>query len=35
MAVNAPARAYSGSMDVDEFMAFLEMRPKRWHLIEG
>jgi Uma2 family endonuclease len=37
MAVNAPARAYSGSMDVDEFMAFLETRPKeeRWHLIEG
>jgi hypothetical protein len=37
MAVNAPARAYSGSMDVDEFMAFLETQPKeeRWHLIEG
>src|ERR1700720_1457510 len=37
MNVNAPARAYSGSMDVDEFMGFLEMRPKeeRWHLIEG
>jgi Uma2 family endonuclease len=37
MNVNAPARTYSGSMDVDEFMAFLETRPKeeRWHLIEG
>jgi Uma2 family endonuclease len=37
MTVNAPARPYSGTMDVDEFMAFLEMRPKeeRWHLIEG
>src|SRR5438067_12947439 len=37
MSVNAPARPYSGTMDVDEFMAFLEMRPKeeRWHLIEG
>jgi Uma2 family endonuclease len=37
MNVNAPARAYSGSMDVDEFMAFLETRPKEehWHLIEG
>jgi hypothetical protein len=37
MAVNAPARAYSGGMDVDAFMAFLETRPKeeRWHLIEG
>ena len=37
MAVNASARAYSGSMDVDGFMAFLETRPKeeRWHLIEG
>jgi Uma2 family endonuclease len=35
--VNAPARPASGTMDVDEFMAFLEMRPKeeRWHLIEG
>jgi Uma2 family endonuclease len=37
MIVTAPARPYSGTMDVDEFMAFLEMRPKeeRWHLIEG
>ncbi len=37
MTVNAPARPYSGTMDVDEFMAFLEMRPneERWHLIEG
>src|SRR5437763_16552071 len=37
MSVNAPARPYSGTMDVDEFMAFIEMRPKeeRWHLIEG
>jgi Uma2 family endonuclease len=37
MTVNAPARPYSGTMDVDEFMAFLETRPKeeRWHLIEG
>src|SRR5436305_11091597 len=37
MNVNAPARAYSGTMDVDEFMAFLETRPKgeHWELIEG
>jgi Uma2 family endonuclease len=38
MSVNATARPYSsGTMDVDEFMAFIEMRPKeeRWHLIEG
>ncbi len=37
MSVNAPARPHPGTMDVDEFMAFLEMRPKeeRWHLIEG
>ena len=37
MAVNAPARAYSGSMDVDEFMAFLETRPhgEHWELIDG
>jgi len=35
--VNAPAQSYSGAMDVNEFMAFLEMRPQgeRWHLIEG
>jgi Uma2 family endonuclease len=37
MAVDAPAPALSGTMDVDEFMAFLETRPKgeRWDLIEG
>jgi Uma2 family endonuclease len=37
MIVSAPARPASGTMDVDEFMAFLETRPKeeRWHLIEG
>src|SRR6516165_11060091 len=37
MIVFAPARPYSGTMHVDEFMAFLEMRPKeeRWDLIEG
>lgn len=37
MTVNAPARPRSGTMDVDEFMGFLSMRPKeeRWHLIEG
>jgi Uma2 family endonuclease len=37
MTVNAPARLYPGTMDIDEFMVFLELRPKeeRWHLIEG
>jgi Uma2 family endonuclease len=37
MTVNAPARPLPGSMDVDEFMAFLETRPKgeHWDLIEG
>ena len=37
MTVNAPARPRSGSMDIDEFMAFIAPRPKeeRWHLIEG
>lgn len=37
MSVIAPARPHVGTMDVNEFMAFLEMRPKeeRWHLIEG
>ncbi len=37
MNVNVPARRYPGTMDLNEFMAFLEMRPKeeRWHLIEG
>ena len=36
MNVNAPARPFSGTMDVDEFMAFLETRPdnERWELIE-
>lgn len=35
MNVNAPA--LSGTMDVDEFMAFVQTRPKgeRWDLIEG
>ena len=38
MTVEAPVRpAYSGTMDVDEFMAFLETRPdeEHWELIEG
>jgi Uma2 family endonuclease len=37
MTVNAPARPWSGTMDVDEFMAFLETRPEgeHWELIEG
>ncbi|HEY7248298.1 MAG TPA: Uma2 family endonuclease [Xanthobacteraceae bacterium] len=37
MSVNAPAHPHAGTMDVDEFMTFLEARPKeeRWHLIEG
>lgn len=37
MIVNAPARPDSGTMDIEEFMGFLETRPKeeRWHLIEG
>ena len=36
MTVNAPA-SLSGTMDVDEFMAFLETRPKgeHWDLIDG
>ena len=36
MTVNAPT-PLSGNMDVDEFMAFLETRPKgeHWELIEG
>jgi len=36
MTVNSPA-PLSGNMDVDEFMAFLETRPKgeHWDLIEG
>jgi Uma2 family endonuclease len=37
MTVNAALPAPSGAMDVDEFMALLETRPKgeRWDLIEG
>jgi Uma2 family endonuclease len=37
MNVNTSATPFSGSMDVDEFMAFLETRPKgeHWDLIEG
>ena len=37
MNLNAPAQPLSGSMDVEEFMVFLETRPKgeHWHLIEG
>lgn len=36
MAVNEPA-PLSGTMNVDEFMAFMETRPKgeHWDLIEG
>src|SRR5262245_35153260 len=37
MNVNTPAQPSSGTMDVDEFMAFLETRPngELWELIEG
>jgi Uma2 family endonuclease len=37
MNVNTPAQPFSGTMDLDEFMAFLETRPKgeHWDLIEG
>jgi Uma2 family endonuclease len=37
MNVNAPPQPFSGTMDVDEFMAFLETRPdeEHWELIEG
>jgi Uma2 family endonuclease len=37
MNVTAPAPPLSGTMDVDEFLAFLETRPdeERWDLIEG
>ena len=37
MNLNAPQPPLSGNMDVDEFMVFLETRPKgeHWHLIEG
>jgi Uma2 family endonuclease len=37
MNVNTPTHPFSGTMDVDEFMAFLQTRPKgeHWDLIEG
>jgi Uma2 family endonuclease len=37
MTANAPAETFSGNMDVDEFMEFLETRPdgEHWELIEG
>ena len=37
MNVNAPVRPFSGTMDVDEFMAFYQTRPdeEHWELIEG
>jgi Uma2 family endonuclease len=37
MTVNAPAKSLSGTMDLDEFMEFLETRPngEHWELIEG
>src|SRR5438128_9033269 len=37
MNVNASVPATSGTMDLDEFMAFLQTRPdeERWDLIEG
>jgi Uma2 family endonuclease len=37
MSVNISAQTLSGTMDVDEFMAFLETRPhgEHWELIEG
>jgi Uma2 family endonuclease len=37
MIVSAPARPVSGTMDVNEFMAFRETRPdnERWDLIDG
>jgi Uma2 family endonuclease len=37
MNVNAPVRPFSGTMNVDEFMAFYETRPddENWELIEG
>jgi Uma2 family endonuclease len=37
MNVNTPTQPFSGTMDVDEFMAFLETRPhgEHWELIEG
>ena len=37
MNLDVPAHPFSGTMDVDEFMAFLETRPdeEHWELIEG
>lgn len=37
MNLNTPSASLSGTMDVDEFMAFLETRPdgEHWELIEG
>jgi Uma2 family endonuclease len=37
MTMSAPVQPLSGTMDVDEFMAFLETRPheEHWDLIEG
>ncbi len=37
MSVTVPTAPLSGTMDVDEFMAFLETRPdeERWELVEG
>ncbi len=37
MTVDVPMQPSSGTMDVDEFMAFLETRPdgERWELVEG
>src|SRR5262245_15465039 len=37
MTVNVPALGVPRGMDVDEFMGWLEIRPKeeRWHLVEG
>jgi Uma2 family endonuclease len=37
MSVNVPAQPPSATMDVDQFMAFLETRPhgEHWQLIEG
>ena len=37
MTLNAPSEPFSGNMDVDAFMAFLETRPhgEHWELIEG
>jgi Uma2 family endonuclease len=37
MSVTVPAPSLSGTMDVDEFMAFVDTRPdeERWELIDG